>query len=168
MSAEKLSVQLFHGRSHPDDKLDDWGFDGPCLGPLSGVHLTYGNVGVFGNDDERITLTQEAQFRWAAAAIGEVRGKEVRIMAMGFAPMKPSSSHWRTTSKELAASARRATGPEFCARNDSLRRAEGLEVRSEGCRESNADGVLRCARPSTPLGMKGWAGDTARPLRPSA
>lgn len=51
-----LSLKLFHGRSHPGEQLDDWGFDGPCLGPLSGVHLTYGNVGVFGPEAERIAL----------------------------------------------------------------------------------------------------------------
>lgn len=56
MSADQLSVRLFHGRSHPDELLEDWGFDGPCLGPLSGVHLTYGNGGVFGHDDERVML----------------------------------------------------------------------------------------------------------------
>ncbi len=50
--ADKLSVRLFHGRKHPDERLDDRGFDGPVLGPLNGVHLTYGNVALFDEDDE--------------------------------------------------------------------------------------------------------------------
>lgn len=51
-----LSVRLFHGRKHPDEKLDDWGFDGPCLGPFSGVHLTYQHVGVFAEHEERLAI----------------------------------------------------------------------------------------------------------------
>jgi len=35
-------LNLFHGRISPKTKLDDWGFEGPCLGPLSHVHITYG------------------------------------------------------------------------------------------------------------------------------
>jgi hypothetical protein len=56
MSQDLLSLWLFHGRKHPNEKLDDWGFDGPCLGPLTGVHLAYGHVGVFGEADERIAI----------------------------------------------------------------------------------------------------------------
>lgn len=31
-------IALFHGRSRPDEELDDWGRDGPVIGP---VHLTW-------------------------------------------------------------------------------------------------------------------------------
>lgn len=37
-----IVVQLFHGRSHPDEELDDWGFNGPVLGPYEWFHITYG------------------------------------------------------------------------------------------------------------------------------
>ena len=30
-----------HGRTDPGDQLDDWGFDGPVLGPFEAVHFTY-------------------------------------------------------------------------------------------------------------------------------
>lgn len=56
MSRDKLSVQLFHGRNEPDEQLDDWGFDGPCLGPFDGLQITYGTLALFGEFDERITL----------------------------------------------------------------------------------------------------------------
>ena len=35
-------MKLFHGRNTPDEDLDDWGADGPIIGPLQWVHTTYG------------------------------------------------------------------------------------------------------------------------------
>lgn len=34
-------VILFHGRKTPDEQLEDWGEDGPVLGPFSWAHQTY-------------------------------------------------------------------------------------------------------------------------------
>lgn len=34
-------LHLFHGRDTPDEELEDWGFDGPVLGPFQYLHLTY-------------------------------------------------------------------------------------------------------------------------------
>lgn len=36
-----LYLRLFHGRVDPDEDLEDWGFDGPHIGPLKYVHGTY-------------------------------------------------------------------------------------------------------------------------------
>src|SRR6266540_2029269 len=36
-----LYLALFHGRKTPDEDMEDWGFDGPMIGPLSYVHTTY-------------------------------------------------------------------------------------------------------------------------------
>jgi len=36
-----LYIRLFHGRTNPDQNMDDWGFDGPVLGPYKFVHTTY-------------------------------------------------------------------------------------------------------------------------------
>lgn len=36
-----LYIGLFHGRSAADTDMDDWGFDGPVIGPLDYVHTTY-------------------------------------------------------------------------------------------------------------------------------
>lgn len=38
-----MSVYLrpFHGRNSPDEELNDWGFEGPEIGPLDYVHTTY-------------------------------------------------------------------------------------------------------------------------------
>lgn len=34
-------LELLHGRKSPREQLDDWGEDGPILGPLRWVHTTY-------------------------------------------------------------------------------------------------------------------------------
>jgi hypothetical protein len=36
-------LELFHGRHDPEEDLDDWGFDGPVIGPLPFFHMTYGS-----------------------------------------------------------------------------------------------------------------------------
>jgi hypothetical protein len=36
-----LYIRLFHGRTHPDQEMDDWGSDGPVFGPYRYVHTTY-------------------------------------------------------------------------------------------------------------------------------
>jgi len=36
-----MYLSLFHGRNSPTEKLNDWGFDGPMIGPLRWCHTTY-------------------------------------------------------------------------------------------------------------------------------
>lgn len=36
-------LELIHGRKDPNQKLDDWGEDGPILGPFNWIHTTYAN-----------------------------------------------------------------------------------------------------------------------------
>jgi len=36
-----MYLKLFHGREDPDEALEDWGFDGPTVGPLVWAHTTY-------------------------------------------------------------------------------------------------------------------------------
>lgn len=40
-------LRLFHGRKDPDQSMDDWGENGPYIGPLDGFGWTYGNLRVF-------------------------------------------------------------------------------------------------------------------------
>jgi len=37
-----IYIELFHGRISPDEELEDWGFQGPILGPYPYIHYTYG------------------------------------------------------------------------------------------------------------------------------
>ena len=46
-------LYLTHGRNHPSDELNDWGFDGPILGPIDGIHVTYQHhIRIFRDGDE--------------------------------------------------------------------------------------------------------------------
>ncbi len=56
----KLFLKLFHGRDRMDQKMEDWGFDGPTFGPLQYAHMTYGcdlKVALEGSADADFTLT---------------------------------------------------------------------------------------------------------------
>lgn len=44
--SDQFYIALFHGRSGPDDKLSDWGLDGPVIGPV-GIGWTYGGLKLF-------------------------------------------------------------------------------------------------------------------------
>lgn len=41
LESGKLYLRLFHGRQAIDEHLDGWGFEGPTIGPLDFVHVTY-------------------------------------------------------------------------------------------------------------------------------
>lgn len=45
-----IYIQLFHGHHTPDEQLDDWGFDGPVIGPFPWYHITYGCDVKLGDD----------------------------------------------------------------------------------------------------------------------
>lgn len=47
-----MYLQLFHGRTNPDQQMDDWGSAGPVIGPLNYVHTTYATNVQFGFADE--------------------------------------------------------------------------------------------------------------------
>lgn len=36
-----IYLRLFHGRTNPRQDMDDWGSDGPVLGPYLFAHTTY-------------------------------------------------------------------------------------------------------------------------------
>ncbi len=40
-----MYLHLFHGRTRPDEKLEGWGREGPCL-RVSWVKWTYGSIAV--------------------------------------------------------------------------------------------------------------------------
>ena len=39
-----LYLELYHGRKDPEQNMEDWGFDGPIIGPLEHMTFTYMNV----------------------------------------------------------------------------------------------------------------------------
>jgi hypothetical protein len=40
----KIYLRLYHGRTDPDQEMDDWGFVGPIFGPLTCCVITYCNT----------------------------------------------------------------------------------------------------------------------------
>lgn len=38
----KAYLKLFHGRDRVNQKMNDWGYDGPTFGPIQYAHMTYG------------------------------------------------------------------------------------------------------------------------------
>ena len=36
-----LYIDLFHGRKDPNENPEDWGLEGPVLGPFDAVQITY-------------------------------------------------------------------------------------------------------------------------------
>lgn len=53
---EGVYIHLFHGRNNVDEAMDDWGFDGPVLGPLPYVHVTYMSDIKIGDDFEPLQI----------------------------------------------------------------------------------------------------------------
>ena len=54
-----IYLKLMHGRGSPNQQMNDWGFDGPVLGPFEAVHFTYiTHVRCFpkGSDDDAEAL----------------------------------------------------------------------------------------------------------------
>jgi hypothetical protein len=36
-----MYLELFHGRNDPNEDMEDWGFEGPVIGPFTNAHITY-------------------------------------------------------------------------------------------------------------------------------
>jgi len=47
-----LYIRLFHGRTDPNQDMDECGSDGPVLGPYEFVHTTYKNFIRLGKPDD--------------------------------------------------------------------------------------------------------------------
>jgi hypothetical protein len=52
-------LHLFHGRDAIDEQLSDWGQDGPVLGPLPYVHVTYHSEIKIGDDYEPLRIIRD-------------------------------------------------------------------------------------------------------------
>lgn len=60
---KRLYIHLYHGRVHPSEPLEDWGFEGPLVGPITHVHRAYTDV-------ERFAFEQSAMGTTNALAFG--------------------------------------------------------------------------------------------------
>ena len=46
-----LYIRLFHGRTNPEQDMDEWGSDGPVFGPYEFVHITHASCVRFGRQN---------------------------------------------------------------------------------------------------------------------
>jgi hypothetical protein len=49
-----IYIRLFHGRTDPNQNMDDWGTDGPVFGPYEFAHTTYSYHLKLGNADDNV------------------------------------------------------------------------------------------------------------------
>lgn len=100
-----LYLKLIHGRNSPTEQLDDWGFQGPTLGPFHWIHSTYAThvrCGWDANGDEICLdysgdlLTHEGKYYgdWEVTTKEDARSQETVIKE------KPSTNRWAYFSTE--------------------------------------------------------------------
>ena len=59
--SEQIALELFHGRTSPDEDLNDWGSQGPVFF-VSWVHVTYTTVirvGLPGDDEGELAYVED-------------------------------------------------------------------------------------------------------------
>ena len=54
-------IELLHGRNLPDEELDDWGYNGPVLGPFPFFHTTY-NSDIKLGDEGIVIMGKQIEF----------------------------------------------------------------------------------------------------------
>jgi hypothetical protein len=54
-------IELLHGHHYPNEVLDDWGFNGPVLGPFPFFHTTYQSDIKLG-DDGIVVMGKQVDF----------------------------------------------------------------------------------------------------------
>lgn len=72
LSREAVVLRLYHGRRSADEDMEDWGSDGPVLGPLSGVIVTYGTYRLFAGGNWECNLDTEGDCaKWDNVLYGD-------------------------------------------------------------------------------------------------
>jgi hypothetical protein len=74
LTAGKLYLQLYHGRTDPDQQMDDWGSTGPTFGPLACVVHTYlTTIRLRGENDHELWLRHHDDMTvWQGAYFGDI------------------------------------------------------------------------------------------------
>ncbi|MBD2745903.1 hypothetical protein IC232_04240 [Microvirga sp. BT688] len=52
-------LYLLHGRTRLEEDMEDWGFNGPRLQGVDGIHVTYGNINVHFAGDAYLLAAQQ-------------------------------------------------------------------------------------------------------------
>lgn len=137
---DELVLKLLHGRHRPDEVLHDWGFDGPTLGPLSSVSLTYGAIEICtGNECFDLPLVDGL-----AHYDGEFYGDMSIMPRQPWRPPEPVEERLlappsRLLSKRRERSAVRLPAEQFTEYRDII--AVFLDALRERCGDATADSV---------------------------
>jgi hypothetical protein len=90
-------LQLYHGRQDPKEQLDDWGFEGPILGPFPFVHMTYmTTISVGDGPSDELEIDKEGLISYQGclygdfSVIGDLKG-----------PTDEFQKRWEETQKVL-------------------------------------------------------------------
>lgn len=68
-------LQLFHGRDTVEEDMDDWGYEGPTLGPLEYCHVTYMSDVKYSMAKEQFAeLFPETIAEWKASGVSNGDG----------------------------------------------------------------------------------------------
>jgi hypothetical protein len=54
-----MQLHLFHGRTTPDESLQDWGFDGPTINEITSLTGTYGELYVHFENEQHLYKAQK-------------------------------------------------------------------------------------------------------------
>jgi len=71
----KLYLRLFHGRTNPDQEMEEWGFVGPTFGPLSCYLHTYCSTFRIYSESDTSELWLETHgdmIRWGGSYYGDL------------------------------------------------------------------------------------------------
>ncbi|MBX9791389.1 MAG: hypothetical protein K2Y37_20910 [Pirellulales bacterium] len=74
LTSGRLYLRLYHGRSDPNQQMEDWGFNGPTFGPLSSVVMTYlSTIRIHGMraNDEHWLETSDGMVLWQGNYYGD-------------------------------------------------------------------------------------------------
>lgn len=71
----KLYLRLYHGRATAGEQMEDWGSDGPVIGPLASIHVTYMSQLQFAAaPDVMERFFPEVMAQWRAGGVSNAHG----------------------------------------------------------------------------------------------
>lgn len=92
-------VHLYHGREKADEDLENWGFDGPTLGPFEQVVWTYGTIRLQSTEDGELwdLPRHEDMIVWRGHYFGDfaIHTDEEWALTQDLEPMGATMEHLR-------------------------------------------------------------------------
>jgi len=72
MSKPQVKIHFYHGRKDPDEQMENWGFDGPTIGPFDAVIFTYlTDIRAFKDGEETAIERKDDMVIWEGNYYGD-------------------------------------------------------------------------------------------------